>query len=92
MAKGKRVAPHKTPDFNKVFSARLIGEAIRAKRTQLGIDERTAALMAGVSHNTLRSIEEGKEGTSIGKIVSVLTGLGIKIRIEEWESDASNED
>jgi hypothetical protein len=84
MAKGKRVVPLSTPDLEQDLTLSLLAEAIKAKRTQLGMDEETSALLCAISKGTLRRIESGDPGTGIGKYLIVARGLGIKLKIMPW--------
>ena len=85
MSKGKQVKALATPELNQTLSLELIGKAIKARRTQQGLDTKTAAMLCDVSVVTLSKIENAAKGVRMDSILKVMTALGIKISIEPWE-------
>jgi HTH-type transcriptional regulator / antitoxin HipB len=59
-----------------------LGAAIKARRTQLGIDQGTLANRARVSRNWLMQLEKGAPGASIGIILRVLGPLKMSLSLE----------
>ena len=86
MSKGKQVKSLPTPDLNQSLSLELIGKAIKARRTQEGIDSKTAAMLCDVSVVTLSKIENAAKGVRMESILKVMTALGIKMHIEAWDN------
>ena len=82
----KRIVAKKTPDLHNVFDARIFGQIVRARRTQLGIDLVTASMLCGVSLSALQGLES-RGGGRLDTALKICAGLGIKISIESWEED-----
>ena len=87
MSKGKQVKALPTPDLNAPMSLELVAQAIRAKRTQEGLDTQTAALLCGVSAVTLNKIENGSKGVRFESVLKIMLSLGIKLTILPWEKN-----
>ena len=81
MSKGKRVKALPTPDINQDVSLELIAKAIKAKRTQLGLDSKTAAMLCGVSIVTLSKVENASSGIRFDSVLKILQALGISLKI-----------
>ena len=88
MSKGKQVKSLPTPDLNQTLSLELVGKAIKARRTQQGLDTKTAAMLCDVSVVTLSKVENAAKGVRMDSILKVMTVLGIKMHIESWENEA----
>jgi transcriptional regulator with XRE-family HTH domain len=88
MSKGKQVKSLATPNLSQTLSPELIGNAIKARRTQQKLDIKTAAMLCNVSVVTLSKIENASKGVRMESVLKVISALGIKIHIEPWESDA----
>ncbi len=86
MSKGKQVKSLPTPDLNQSLSLELVGKAIKARRTQQGIDSKTAAMLCDVSVVTLSKIENAAKGVRMDSILKVMASLGIKMNIIPWEN------
>lgn len=52
-----------------------LGERLRQRRLALGLSQQQLAERIGVSPKTLRSMEQGGEGTSLGSWVAALSAL-----------------
>lgn len=85
MHKGKQIKPLPTPDLTQVLSLELIGQVIKAKRTQQKLDRKTAAMLCDVSTVTLSKIEHGSKGVRMESVLKVMMTLGIKMNITPWE-------
>ncbi len=85
MKKGKQVKAIKTPNLNQEISLELIANAIRARRTQQGLDIHTASMLCGVSVVTLNKIEKAAKGVRLDSVLKVAKALGINIKIEPWK-------
>jgi transcriptional regulator with XRE-family HTH domain len=86
MSKGKQIKSLPTPDLTQVLSLELIGEAIKARRTQQKLDRKTAAMLCDVSTVTLGKIENASSGIRMESILKVMMALGIKMSITPWET------
>ena len=87
MSKGKQVKALPIPDLNQPLSLELIGQAIKARRTQQGLDTKTAAMLCDVSLVTLSKVENAFRGVRMESILKIMTALGIKMSIEAWKSE-----
>lgn len=81
----KQVKIIDSPDLNQNVDAKLIGQAIRARRTQSNLRLEDAAALCGVAKQTMMKIEHGTQTCHIGNVLQVCAGLGIKLRILPWE-------
>ena len=59
-----------------------IGKQIAKRRQVLGIDQRTAAELSGVSVHTFSNVESGKGNPSVKVLGKMLESLGLEIRIQ----------
>ena len=84
MIKGKKVKAIEEPSFDEALTTESIGLFIKARRTQQGLSTKDAAMLCGVSANTLNSIENGVKGMKVSSILSIMTALGIQLHIEPW--------
>ena len=81
MSKGKRVKALPTPNLDQDVTLKLIADAIKAKRTQLGLDSKTTAMLCGVSVVTLNKVENSSSGVRFDSVLKILQALGIKLKI-----------
>lgn len=58
-----------------------IGQKIKARRTELGINQQTLADLAEVGINTVVAIERGTGNPSINTLEKIVTVLGMEIKI-----------
>jgi citrate lyase beta subunit len=87
MSKGKQVKAVPSPDLDHDISLELIGKAIKARRTQQGLDLKTAAMLCDVSVVTLSKIEHASKGVRMESVLKVMQALGIRLSILPWESE-----
>jgi transcriptional regulator with XRE-family HTH domain len=59
-----------------------IGEQISIRRQVLGIDQKTAAELSGVSVHTFSDVESGKGNPSVKVLSKMLEALGLEIRLQ----------
>jgi transcriptional regulator with XRE-family HTH domain len=59
-----------------------IGEVIKARRSMLGIDQRTLSEISGVAVHTLSNIEAGSGNPTVKSLNKVLGALGMELRVE----------
>jgi len=58
-----------------------LGRAIRLKRKATGLRIDDAAALCGVSVDLLSRLENGKSGVATDRVLKVLDGLGIALRL-----------
>lgn len=84
MATGKKVKAIQEPPFEDTLTLKSIGLFIKARRTQQGLSTTDAAMLCGVSANTLNSIENGLVDMKLSSMLNIMSALGIKLQIEPW--------
>ncbi|TAL62383.1 MAG: helix-turn-helix domain-containing protein [Legionella sp.] len=80
----KHIKKINSPDFTQNLNAELLGQAIKARRTQSELRIEDAAALCGVAKQTLMKIEHGNPSAELDSILQICTGLGIKLRIVPW--------
>ncbi|MEZ8254949.1 helix-turn-helix domain-containing protein [Aliivibrio kagoshimensis] len=83
----KKVKATKSPDLSRAFTPSLLGEVIKAKRTQSNITQSDAALLSGISKQTYIKIEHGSPDIQVASLMKVISALGIKITIQPWQDN-----
>lgn len=61
------------------YTTEAIGKLIREIRNRLGVTQKDLALTSGTGLRFIIELEKGKETCQIGKVLTVLQTLGIKI-------------
>jgi len=84
MAKGKKVKAVIEPSFEEALTTESIGLFIKARRTQQKLSTNDAAMLCGISANTLNNIENGIEGMRVSSVLSIMNALGIKLQVAPW--------
>ena len=74
------------PDTVFIENAEILGQLIKAKRTEFGIKLADCAALCGIGINTLSRIENGNANCTLSAVFSVLSGLGIKLTSKELAS------
>jgi len=64
------------------LNQRDIGGQIAERRQVLGIDQKTAAELSGVSVHTFSNVESGKGNPSVKVLGKMLEALGLEMRIQ----------
>jgi HTH-type transcriptional regulator / antitoxin HipB len=74
---------------HKVATAADIGVAIRKKRKEDGLTLADAAALCGVGYRFLSDLENGKKTVQMGKVLQVLTALGLDVYVasREWPDE-----
>jgi transcriptional regulator with XRE-family HTH domain len=75
----KKVTVSDMPSTDFIDSAEILGQLIKAKRTELGIKLADCASLCSIGINTLSRIENGNANCTLAAVFSVLNGLGIKL-------------
>lgn len=88
----KRIKPLPMPDCNQALTAELLGQVIRAKRTQDNLRLEDAAALCGVAKQTFMKIEHGEQTSQVGSILKICMGLGIKLRFSPWQNESEADD
>ena len=63
------------------YSVQEIGQMIRESRKRLGVTQKDLALTSGTGLRFIIDLEKGKETCQIGKVLTVLQTLGIRIAL-----------
>ncbi|QQZ28676.1 helix-turn-helix domain-containing protein [Thiothrix subterranea] len=85
------LTPLPTPQQSGALTPELLGQFIRAKRTQSGLRIDDAAALLGVAKDTLSKLERGHHGAQLGTLLQVLNGLGIILTVEAWAEGESDD-
>jgi len=74
---------------NRAVTVADIGIAIRKKRKKDGLTLADAAALSGVGYRFMSDLENGKETMQVGKVLKVMTALGLNMTIEErkWPNE-----
>ena len=75
----RKVTASDMPSSDFIDSAEILGQLIKAKRTELGIKLADCAALCGIGINTLSRIENGNANCTLAAVFSVLNGLGITL-------------
>ena len=65
--------------MDRILDTRELGNVIRKRRRELGYTQACLASYAGVSASFLSELENGKETIQVGKMIDVLSLLGMDI-------------
>lgn len=69
-------------------TARQVGDIITAARRHRGLTQAQLAREMGVTQAWISQIEQGKDNAQIGKVLRVLSYLGVRLRVGEAPWDA----
>jgi len=74
---------------NRAVTAADIGMAVREKRKEDGLTLADAAALSGVGYRFMSDLENGKETAQVGKVLKVLTALGLNMTIaaRKWPNE-----
>jgi y4mF family transcriptional regulator len=64
-----------------MFAARRLGKVIRETRKNLGVTQKELALTSGTGIRFIIDLEKGKDTCEIGKALTILNTLGIKVTL-----------
>jgi HTH-type transcriptional regulator/antitoxin HipB len=67
--------------YGKIDSIEQLGQTIRAKRHEIGVEQSRVAGLAGVGLRFLSELERGKPTAALGKAIQVIQKLGLEIWI-----------
>jgi y4mF family transcriptional regulator len=63
------------------YNARDVGDIVRKSRKALGVTQQALALTSGTGTRFIIDLEKGKETCELGKVLTVLQTLGIKLTL-----------
>ena len=63
------------------YTVQEIGQMIRESRKRLGVTQKDLALTSGTGLRFIIDLEKGKDTCQIGKVLTVLQTLGIRIAL-----------
>ena len=63
------------------YTVQEIGQLVRESRKRLGVTQKDLALTSGTGLRFVIDLEKGKETCQIGKVLTVLHTLGIRIAL-----------
>ncbi len=86
----KRVKPLPTPKQEGFLTKELLGQFIRARRTQEALKMHYVAMLYGISIATLTNIEKAEASVRIDTALHVAQMLGIRILVEPWQLTDGN--
>lgn len=89
----KQVKKIDTPNLKQTMTPVLLGQAIKARRTQSKLRIEDAAALCGVAKQTYMKIEHGQQTAQFGCVLQICSALGIKLFIAPWpdNNEASND-
>lgn len=85
-----RIKKIPTPKQDGPMTMELLGQYIKAKRTQSGLRIDDAALLCGVAKDTLMKIEHGRDTIQVTSLLQVLNGLGLQLNVMPWEEEEND--
>jgi transcriptional regulator with XRE-family HTH domain len=68
----------------EVSSVRELGKALEAERKRQKLSREEAAAVCGVSASFIRDAESDPENCSLGKLVRLISGLGLSLNVAGW--------
>ncbi|MDF1827822.1 MAG: helix-turn-helix transcriptional regulator [Legionellaceae bacterium] len=83
----KNIKKAVTPNLDQSLTPELLGQVIKAKRTQSNLSIEDAAGLCGVAKQTFMNIEHGQHTSQLATILKVCSALGVKILIQSWQLD-----
>jgi len=63
---------------------RELGKALEAERKRQKLSREEAAAVCGVSASFIRDAESDPENCSLGKLVRLISGLGLSLNVAGW--------
>ena len=75
--------------MHRITATKALGTAIRVCRKSSGLTQAQAAAVCGVGIRFLSELENGKTTAHIGKVLKVITGLGLDLHLVPRGRDAN---
>lgn len=67
----------------RIRDSKELGEEIKKKRKSLGYTQTDISVRTGLSASFISEVERGKETAEIGKVLLLLSILGLNVLVEE---------
>jgi len=83
----KQVKKLATPDLKQKLTPQLLGQAIKARRTQSNLRQEDAAALCGVAKQTYMQVEHGYQNSQLETVLKVCSALGIILNIQPWQEN-----
>ena len=81
----KQVKRLATPDLKQKLTPKLLGQIIKARRTQSNLRQEDAAALCGVAKQTYMQVEHGHPNSQLETVLKICTALGINLYIQPWQ-------
>ena len=78
----KKIVKHDVPIPQKLKDSKILGEFIRAARTNSDMTIEDAAALCKVSIKTMTNLENAKSDIKLSTVLKVCESLGVTLRIE----------
>nr|WP_230458790.1 helix-turn-helix transcriptional regulator [Legionella pneumophila] len=69
----------------------MLGEVIKARRTQSNLRLEDAAALCGVAKETFMKIEHVQSNCQLASVLQICSGLGISLYIKPWMDNGEDE-
>jgi len=89
---GKHIKKHDTPDLSQTLTPQLLGQAVKARRTQSHLTLEDAAALCGVAKQTLLNIEHGHANSQLVTVLQICAALGLALHILPWHQPQGDAD
>ncbi|MFW2571515.1 helix-turn-helix domain-containing protein [Legionella sp. 29fVS95] len=80
----KQIKKLQTPNLQSSLTAQLLGDAIKARRTQSNLKLEDAAALCGIAKETFMKIEHGQSNCQLASVLKICSGLGVNLYIKPW--------
>lgn len=67
----------------RIRDSKELGEEIKKKRNSLGYTQTDISMRTGLSASFISEVERGKETAEVGKVLLLLSILGLNVLVEE---------
>jgi y4mF family transcriptional regulator len=64
-----------------MMTPKAIGNVVKRRRKEIGMDQREMALVSGTGVRFISDLENGKETCQLGKALKVLANLGLDLTL-----------
>jgi len=83
----KQIKKIETPNLQQTLTAELLGQAIKARRTQSNLRQEDAAALCGVAKQTFMQVEHGHSTSQLDSVLQICSALGVKLYIKAWQDN-----
>lgn len=81
----KQIKKLATPDLKQKLTPELLGQVIKARRTQSHLRQEDAAALCGVAKQTYMQLEHGHPNSQLQTVLKICSALGIELNIQPWQ-------